>query len=222
MNPTQQLRTIELNNSGASFIDNGDFESAIAKLSVALKASKKVIDGAVDDLQPENISLDECMAEGPIRLDEDEIDESVQQGFVYRQAIPIPTSIDCNYESSIAISVMIVFNLALAHQLYAAQTNSPAKLHKAAKLYGLSYNLQREESLQGTALFTMAVFNNLAVIYKQLDEEEEAGYFFQHLLSALMLLVDCDSGEKVQASHFDGFLKNTTFLICQPSVAAAA
>jgi hypothetical protein len=212
-------RTIELNNIGVSHIEHGDFESAIVKLGMALEASKHNVYKDVADPESQNTSLDECMAKGPI---EDEIDESVHQGFVYRQAIPVPTSIECNYESSTTISVLIVFNLALAHQLYAAQTNSPAKLHKAAKLYGLSYNLQREESLQGTALFTMAVFNNLAVIYKQLDEEEEAGYFFQHLLSALMLLVDCDSGEKVQASHFDGFLKNTTFLICQPSVAAAA
>jgi hypothetical protein len=215
-------RTIELNNIGVSHIEHGDFESAIAKLVMALEASKRTLYRDVDDSESHSTSLDECMAKGPIRLDEDGIDETVQQGFVYRQAIPIPTSIACNYESSITMSVLIIFNLALAHQLHAAQTNSPAKLHKAAKLYGLSYNLQLEESLKDIAFFTMATINNIAVIYKQLDEKEKAEYFFQHLLSTLMLLVDCGGWEKVQASHFDGFLKNTSYLICQPSVAAAA
>jgi hypothetical protein len=97
-------------------------------------------------------------------------------------------------------------------------TRKPTHLPIFTSLYWLAYNFQQEESLKGNALFTMAVINNLAVIYKQLDKARNC---FQYVLSTLMLPVDCDGGE-VRASQFDGFLKYASYLICQPSVAAAA
>jgi tetratricopeptide (TPR) repeat protein len=236
MTATQQL-TIKLNNAGVSLIENGNVKSAIRHFAKALHTSKQFLldnnsEKDVAQSLPTIANLDQCMASSkpaPVLMrsvdHDDHENNNGSQGFLYRRAIYIPECIqsDHHYQSRVLISVMIIFNLALAHQLYAMENGMRvSKLHKASKLYVLAYNLQSKEQLVGNALFTMATVNNLGLVYQQLNETETAGQCFQHLLSTLMFLVDC--GEVLQAASelFDGFFRNTSHLIFQHDSAAAA
>ena len=242
----QQLNeAIRLNNHAAMHINSGMFEIAISTLAAALKASRQILDnGAADRKEKDDIfTLDQCILSAQqderrlscnYQNQEDESDsgdvmyqrQQYKEGptFLFRRAIEIPTSLDeaNDYGSSVMISVIIIFNLALAHQQAGIVGDEicKAKLNKAAKLYELAYSLQREESMEGTALFTMATINNLGMIYDSLEETATAGKCFQHLLSTLMFMIDC--GESKTISQFEGFFANTSHLIFPHNSAAAA
>jgi tetratricopeptide (TPR) repeat protein len=219
---------IELNSQGVTLIENGKFESAIPILSAALKASKEDVSGSpVDEdivMHPKRTSLDECMVPSsrPHSTDVDQSSASDGQ-YVYGSCIQIPSSIKANcYESGIPlVSVAIIFNLALAHQLLAESMDQSDKLlNTAVKLYELAYTLQREECMENTSFFCLATINNLGLIFKCLNKSESAAICFQQLLSMLMFLVDC--GASKQVSEYDGFFRNTSHLIFNHKIAAAA
>jgi tetratricopeptide (TPR) repeat protein len=220
---------IKLNSHAVTLIQNGRFESAFPILSAALKASKEAIsDSPVDEdiaMYPNRTSLDGCMLPSSRPNSSTDVDQSSpasDEQYVYGSCILIPSSIQATYESGIQlVSVAIMFNLALAHQLLAESMNQSKKLlNKAVKLYELAYNLQREECMENTSFFCLATINNLGLIFKCLHKSENAAKCFQHLLSMLMFLVDC--GESKQVSEYDGFFRNTSHLICEHKTAAAA
>jgi hypothetical protein len=186
-------------------------------------------------------SLDECMlAKRSVHdkqekelSDEDAVD---QQGccYVSSRAIHTPVSSmeETTYHSSVMVSVVAIFNIALAHHLAAAMLDKENKvrrsqlLRKAAKLYELAHNMQREEEwMENTSLFTMAIVNNLGLIYRCLDESETSGKCFQQLLSTLMFFTDCGlENHQRDVRAFAGFFRNTSNLIfhCSSGAAAAA
>jgi hypothetical protein len=210
---------IQQNNSAVSLIADGDYDAAISGLSSALKTCKQIMGEADEHNQPVKTSLDQCMAQSPATQakasNEDENDQ-----YMYRQPIHIPLSIESNYQASIMVSVMIIFNLALAHQLSAVGNNKKqSKLGKAAKLYELCFSLQRDEHFENNVLFTMATVNNLGIIHHKLNDGETANKCFEYLLSTLMFLIDCGEGD---ACELDGFLRNVSILISAPCSAAAA
>ena len=140
-----------------------------------------------------------------------------------------------------SLSLMIIFNLALAYHLSALQKiDSMASagssvmhssirkrrdLSKAMQLYELAYQLQLEDDHQiGSRMnclrFTMMISNNLGQIHYAMKNHAKHAVCMQHLLSTMMYLVDCQV--PVDAAELDGFFRNTSKLILQDKCAGAA
>jgi len=87
-----------------------------------------------------------------------------------------------------SLSLMILFNLALAYQL----EGGSILLCKSRKLYELCYQMQMETHHQCSLWFTMCISNNLSEIHRQ-EGGCNAQYStcLQHLLSTMMYVVDC-------------------------------
>jgi tetratricopeptide (TPR) repeat protein len=246
VNNTSIQLAIRLNSEAVAMIENGNFESAIPKLTKALTASTDALNGfkksRIQCCPEERVgmirkptSLDECMAVSNQQGQADEPDgpDQEEQGethqyYVFRRCIPIPISSETTvyFESPMFIYVVIIFNLALAHQLSAMECSDEYEsatllLSKAVQLYELAFNLQQEdERLENNALFSMATINNLALVYESLNDSENTKKCFQYLLSILMLFVGC--GEQI--SEFGVFFSNTAshLVVFKDRTAAAA
>ena len=170
-----------------------------------------------------HVCLDQCIVStSPFH---DECSNDVKS-FVFRRTIYIPTEMETtSYRSKVMVSVAVIFNLALAHHVFAMETDNPEiaeqLLRKAAKLYELGYNLQRAPAMNSnsSSVFAMAAINNLGQIYERLGERDRARRLFTHLLSTLMMLIDC---RQVNVSQFECFFRSTSHLIFQYGDSAAA
>jgi tetratricopeptide (TPR) repeat protein len=215
--------TVKLNNTSAALISSGDYDRAISRLHNALVlANKQVLENASESHgSPLDVTLDRCMAQSPLTCD-DGNDKTERSLFLYQHAIYLPNDAPLCYRTSVLVSVIIIFNLALAHQLLAAkkQSNKRSKyLRKAAKLYALAHSLYHEKNdFEDSVVFSLASVNNLGLIYHELHDMRTAELCFQRLLSTLMFLVDCGEGN---VSQFEGFFQNT-HLVVQGNTAAAA
>jgi tetratricopeptide (TPR) repeat protein len=213
------------NNSAVALISAGHYDAAMSSLSNALKTYKQLIVTNDESPQTKMASLDRCMAQSSAATQDNHLasQEDKTGRYIYRQAIQIPQDVQCDSRANITVSVVVVFNLALAHHLAAGaggETKQP-RLRKAVKLYGLAFQLlQQEEHLQNNVMFTMATLNNMGLAHQQLNHEEAASNCFQHLLSTLMFLVDC--GQVNECGELDGFLQNVSGVICTYVTAPAA
>jgi tetratricopeptide (TPR) repeat protein len=219
---TAKQTAIQRNNSAVSLINTGDYDAAIKALSSALKTYKQQIMGEADEQpQPVKTSLDQCMTQSPVTQAKTSSNEVKYDQYMYRHAIHIPLTVESNYRASIMVSVMIIFNLALAHQLSAVGSHKKQiRLRKAAKLYELGFSMQRDLNFENdNVLFTLATMNNLGLIHHKLNDGETANKCFEHLLSTLMFLIDSGEGN---VCELDGFLRNVSNLISEPYSAAAA
>jgi tetratricopeptide (TPR) repeat protein len=238
---------LQQNNRGAFFLATRRFDEAIVCLSAALQASKQHLDATrtkVPTLTPDDgamLFLDQVMSRDPLELDDDDdyteatSSPTVEENFVYRRAICIPTRtlmefLPHDHHRNVVISIATVFNLALAHHLRAmelkdddaAVQHKQIQLKRAVLLYELAYKLEME-GISGSgpsAVFVMATLNNLGQIHKILRERDTACQCFQSLLSTLMFAVD--TGGVLPVSDLDGFFRNIAFLIFQSPAAGAA
>jgi hypothetical protein len=214
---TAKQIAIQQNNSAVSLIAAGGYDAAISALISALETCKQIMGEAYEHHQPIKTSVDQCMTQSSAAQAKTSNEAEYDQ-YMYRQAIHIPLTIESSYQAS--IMVMIIFNLALAHQLSAVVSDKEkSKFRKAAKLYELSFTMQRNENFDNVVVFTMATMNNMGLIYHKLNDGETANKCFQHLLSTLMFLIDCGEGDVYE---LDGFLRNVFNLIYEPCSAAAA
>jgi tetratricopeptide (TPR) repeat protein len=215
-------QAIAENNSAVALLESGNYRPAIVSFSNALQNFKTIMDRPPVEYreQPLKTTLDQCMARRRVSHDiGSEVDESSGH-FMYRQAIHVPAEIECSFRASALISTMIIFNLALAHHLLAATHDKKEQLlSKAAKLYEYGFKLQSAEDFESNVLFTLATVNNLGIIHQQLNASDQAKSCFEHLLSSMMYLIDCGEGHGFE---LDGFLRNVSDMISQPSCAAAA
>jgi tetratricopeptide (TPR) repeat protein len=214
------------NNSAVALISAGHYDAAMSCLSNALKTYKQLMNTNDDETpQTKMASLDHCMAQSSAAAQGNHLatHEDKSGRYIYRQAIRIPQDMQCDCRANVMVCVVVIFNLALAHHL-AAGTGGETKQHrlrKAVKLYELAFQLlQQEEHLENNAMFTMAALNNMGLAHQQLNDEESASNCFQHLLSALMCLVDC--GQVNVCGELDGFLRNVSGVICTQVTAPAA
>jgi tetratricopeptide (TPR) repeat protein len=199
-------------------------------------------------------------------------DNNDDEGFVYRRPLLVNKHcIEEMHNMGITLSLIILFNLALAHHLKAitsftaskssstaattttATTTTHAKnklqvLQQALQLYELAYQLrvdyiqqsQQEElnqpsnsnsngstnsdtdndtdditnnndeynrSMVGSLRFTMIVSNNLGEIHRAAGNTEKHTMCLQHLLSAMMYMVDSDL-LVLDSIGMDGFYSN--------------
>ena len=96
-----------------------------------------------------------------------------------------------SYHGVVEMSISIMFNFALSHQLTAVSGQSPdpvVTLGHSISLYELAHSLQLHEGIDLGMEHTMATINNLGHIHRVLGDEDKAMKCFQHLLSILMYL----------------------------------
>jgi hypothetical protein len=141
------------------------------------------------------------------------------------------------------MSCIVIFNLALAHHLRANRMEQHQKhggcchmddeaiyadLQKARQLYEISLKMRRDmqksaspENCSHDIFFMLAVFNNLGLVHRRLQNQEASNRCFHHVLSTLMCLTDAGYVDRL-SSKLDGFFVNVTPLIFKTPVARAA
>jgi hypothetical protein len=163
----------------------------------------------------------------------------LNQDFVYRRPIFITSESDCENETTVfikcesdwkneaALIVILVFNMALLHHLIALDleyddAKRPHILKGAIKLYKLGHRLQveQESNVQLSLTYTMATVNNLAQIFKDLNNKPQSNRLFKHLLRSLMIIVD--SGATNEVDEMAGFMGNASMMILRDCSFAAA
>ena len=152
-------------------------------------------------------------------------EHSTSEGFVYQRPIRIsPQSMLRGHSPGVTLSLIIIFNLGLAHHLSAIQqhNNCKRRLQKALQLYELAYQLQLEELEMSSLRFTIIMANNLSQIHRVVENHSKYQMCLEHLLSTLMYLVDCRVVVAEQLAQMDGFFENASQLILKDRCAGAA
>ena len=113
--------------------------------------------------------------------------------------------------SALKVSVILIFNLALSHHLFAVERQCPGEFLKAQRLYELVHQIQKQEDLELCVLHNMALANNLGHVHQSLNNAQKSRMCFEHLLATLMYFVEGGDGDKVE--HLQGFFRNAAPLI---------
>jgi hypothetical protein len=193
------LKAIAHNNRAAFLFESGNYVDAISILSAAHKCSMYGLDECVrqSHLPAAAISpLDAFMISTPASqfcTSDSSEDLTEHYSLIHRRAIILPPCLSSDYYSRVMVSAAIIFNLALAHHLFALEQAGSSKLEtmfrKALKFYEYSFILLRtHHSKTPSSLLLMATINNSGHIYIMLGEEGHAGTCFQNLLSTLTCL----------------------------------
>eukprot|EP00934_Nitzschia_sp_Nitz4_P007574 Nitzschia sp. Nitz4//scaffold337_size18511//1533//2330//NITZ4_008778-RA/size18511-processed-gene-0.10-mRNA-1//1//CDS//3329548304//7564//frame0 len=156
----------------------------------------------------------------------------------YIHKIPLfvsPSALPSRYlDSSLLseISVAVLFNLALCHQLRAFAPEQHAEdesvesiLCRSIALYELAYGIQVQEESEHCLQNTMAIVNNLGQLHRLLGCEEKATKCFAHLLATLLFQqsTSYSSADRATFSRSnEGFIQSVSHLILKDQVASAA
>jgi hypothetical protein len=224
---------IELNNTGVGLIRSGDYTRAIVPLLNALKIAKQCCSITIEDAQDDccaqhrrTASLDMCIAHTQSECLLSPEDEN--EHYMHREAICIPPSFlldsssqQKHYVPAVLLTAVVLFNLALLHQLSAQDgENHQAKLTKAAQLYTLVNELHVPNRVANNVWFAMATVNNLGLVHAQLQDATNANRCFEGLLAMLMFSTE---GAQKRRDDFDGFLRNVSrFISTSLSIGAPA
>lgn len=155
--------------------------------------------------------------------------------FVFRDAVEIPPEsvpsslpMESNggYSSELfsKFLMIVMYNLALTLHLQALSlTNNcdsdlDAKKAKklflrSRKLYELAFEMHLDESCDVNLLFTLALINNLGLVYDVLEQKERSETCFKNMFSTMMYLMD--SNESHTVKEWDGLLSNVMDILFQ-------
>lgn len=202
--PSLHLKAIAYNNHAAFLVETGNYVDAISILSKAHKCSKYGLDQCIRQARlPAVLSivspLDAFMASAPPATHQcysEDSDKPETYNLIHRRAIQLPPCLSNDYYSRVVVSVAIIFNLALAHHLFALEqapgsSKSETMLRKALKFYECSFIILRAQHHAKTpkgSLLLMATINSSGHIHIILGEEEHAGTCFRNLFSTLTCL----------------------------------
>lgn len=156
---------------------------------------------------------------------------SVQNGrisprSIFRDPIHLSSTVfdSCDIEHCEKLACIILYNLALAHHLRAMEeqnaTSRLSRLRKALSLYEHAHQILLNQEIDVSLLHSMAIACNLSHIHHITGNEPASQICLQHLLSAILYVVDCGEGGKVKP--LDGFFRNVMPLIASVSSAPAA
>lgn len=207
----------------------GHYHGAIFGLSMLSEEFRTFVctsDGDCSQLNPSmSILLDQCMVLGQANMSEDE-DVEQASPFIYNIPIRMPSRVELEKDRNKKISSVLLFNLALAHQLSADTAKSSERysaiLSKALVLYELAFRIQESGGyFSGNILFTLAILNNIGLIHNHLSGPILARSCFSKLLSVLMFLTDSKCYDTSNLK-LNGFYRNATFNFAKRCVAAAA
>lgn len=231
------LSSIRLNNKGLEYLERRRYEDAICVFTQALSIilakqgalgvaqeefNTVVKDCCHDVLESSEDHHDYCFVEMQLQcLDS----EAAVPSYVFTSPIMIPEesiqSADSrSMLSAVKISVILTFNLALAHHFKAIESNSMAAFAKALRLYELVHQIQMQEDMELCVLHSLALANNLGHVHLALNNTHRSKQCFEHLLATLMYFVEGGECEKDDAMQ--GFFRNTIPLILKDKVVAAA
>jgi tetratricopeptide (TPR) repeat protein len=163
------------------------------------------------------------------RQDHEQLESALQsqEGYLYTKPLLVPKCcIEDEYYMGIVLTLMILFNLALAHNLKAIFLDDVERckkvLDQSLKLYELAYQLHIDsEESAGSLRFTMIIANNLGQIHKLSGNDEKHQMCLHHLLSAIMYMVD-SYGHRLDSSEMDGFYRNILPIMISGHCAEAA
>jgi tetratricopeptide (TPR) repeat protein len=222
---------IELNNRGVQLLRNGDLPEAICVIAQGLDMMKTILESPrTVETQTESV-VDEDF-DGMIVEDlnlsfmETSCDHinslyyQQQQSYVFCSPTEIPSDAAL---PSLKVSLLMVFNLALAHHLNGIQVSDYDQLEKALRLYECVYRISHEEEVDLSVLHAMALTNNLGHIHLILEDTQKSQKCFEQLLATLIYYVEVSDGQNErEIESMKGFFSNATGLSMIKSTAPAA
>ena len=122
--------------------------------------------------------------------------------FTYKHGITLPAALLANRSqpSFTYLSVVVLFNISLAYQLYSEELPQDDErrdtLKKSAKLYAMCYNMVETEAQNGSIhsssclVLAISIFNNMGVIHNLMGDMDGASKCFENALSMIMVIVD--------------------------------
>ena len=219
---------MEINNRAARLIECDRFSEALNLLGSALELVKNQIDSEsqTTTVQDANSgagpSHDETCRKETIKRRVLQLKKlGCGDDFLYDKPIYVK-NIPVNHFDY--ISVILIFNMALCNHLSVLETDDcvtkEVRLQSALKLYELGFQMHMKGDLYLDMTYALAMINNCALIYKVLNRQRRAQKFLTHMLSSLMIMIEC--GEASSLDELDGFLKNASRIILKEAVAPAA
>lgn len=170
--------------------------------------------------------------------------------FVFRDAVEIPVEglsseefeePSCDLFSKFLMIVM--YNLALTLHLHALSISTNVGMNqttkknddrntsvdrkktqklfmRARKLYELAFEMHLDESCDVSLLFTLALINNLGLVYDVLGEKQRAQTCFKNMFSTMMYLMDSNESQSIK--EWDGLLSNVMDILFKEHSKVAA
>lgn len=225
-----RLRAITFNNTATSKMKLEKHEQSIQLLSSALKSLKQDIDRASPDIDANVGSCKIC--EDLDRHFSDILRSSggcnqMRDGsYLFTRALSIPRKAAQSPESNALLSKIVMFNLALSHQMVAAQRSGVVAdnfLRKACRLYQLAYRVQTPTQPQSERQLLPALVNNMSVVYSRIHETERATRAFGGLITLVMNANAIGDPTYRTNANIECFLSNACNAVhtdCQPASAA--
>lgn len=84
---------------------------------------------------------------------------------------------------------------------------------RSRKLYELAFEIHLDESCDVNLLFTLALINNLGLVYDVLGQKQRSKTCFKNMFSTMMYLMD--SNESHTVKEWDGLLSNVMDILFQ-------
>ena len=147
----------------------------------------------------------------------------LDQRYIFSDPIEIPseaTKAAPTQSLCSKLSMVVMYNLALSFHLCALAQGCTARLTRARTLYELAFQMHLEESCEVTLLYSLALMNNLGLVYRLLNDSERSNQCFQHLLATMMFLLESEEAHKIK--QWDGLMSNVLGLIFTDHAVAAA
>ena len=200
---------VRRNNAASIHIDNQNYGEASFLISETLKEFRLARHSFPDDVSC-LVSTDDS----PIILPREEAfcvgqDEccGMNGGFVYRR--PIYIQHDWEPTSATVVAFILIFNLALAHQLQVttrkeddgASSTIKQFLERSTALYELAYQLLLSKPDAFSIRVSLVLCNNLGQAHRALSNHHKANGCFSRLLSTLLYLKDC--GMEIEIGNGD-------------------
>eukprot|EP00980_Cylindrotheca_fusiformis_P012857 scaffold3170_cov128-Cylindrotheca_fusiformis.AAC.17 len=229
-------KAIMLNNLATPSIQRGEYKQSIRKLSTALKLLKvemnqrsctksnglDVLSCGILTALVRHMSDSFCSSSSSSTSTSVYIKDDFR---VFIRALQFPPKAPTNPQTCELVALTVMFNLALSHQLLAAQLcgkKSLLCLDKALRLYQLCCKLQilAEPDLQRSLL--PAIINNMGIAQFKMQLEEEAAISFEWIVS--IALSTTANGEDAHRMNWtiSVFLENAFHVLHKRSVPAPA
>jgi tetratricopeptide (TPR) repeat protein len=125
--------------------------------------------------------------------------------------------------SFVELSLYVVYNLALAFHLRALSRRKKRSScwRRVLRLYELAHSIQSRDAIGLTPTFSLAIWNNMAQAYWEVNERKKAEVCWTNMLSTFVCIIDHGCHREVDC--MDAFLQNLSPLLCaQAPVADAA
>lgn len=233
------------NNNGVRLLRTGDLPGAILEVAKGLDMMKSIMENPATvemDTQQHNDNVDHDDSDSMVQTEEEGLSlafletsccEGSSDGAMdYQQHQPSyvfcsPIEISAEFSSlpTLKLSLLMVFNLALAHHLHGIHSSDYVQLEKALRLYECVYRISHEEEVHLSVLHAMALTNNMGHVHLNLHDTHKSQKCFEQLLATLIYFVEVSGdgdNSKKEMESLQGFFSNATGLSMPKGSAPAA